>query len=135
MRYFKHHPSRDVDVVVIGADDDGDRTGKKKRMRVHFYDWFFHIVGSDNEKTGKNFETLTSARKALDAVRTTPEGQYIALEDADWKLIESIMKEPRGIQALVNLQLHDWIASIVRAPEKMPSDVVITTSGASADAE
>lgn len=114
MRYFKHHEDREID--KLEGTEDG-RTFKKDV--IIFARWFRIVVGTD-EKTNKSFATLQSARKAIEAVESTPVGEYVALEDEDWKLIASIMAEPKGYIPWVNLQLTDWMESIAEAPKKMP---------------
>jgi len=125
MRYFKHHPPKQVDVGLPGADP------AKQHETFIFSDWFRHVIGTD-EKTNKSFATLTSARKAIEAVRATPEGEYVALEDEDWKFVESIMKEPKGFIPMVNWQLTDWMESILEASKKMPVDPGSTATTANA---
>lgn len=124
MRYFKHPSPKQVDVGFPGE-------GQEKKETFIFSDWFRHVVGTD-EKTSKSFATLTSARKAIEAVRATSEGEYVALEDEDWKHVEAIMKEPKGFVPMVSWQLTDWMETILEAAKKMPVAPGSTATAAAA---
>jgi hypothetical protein len=120
MRYFKRFGSKPVTILRIGEQPKMEN-GKKveETEEVIFEDWFAIVVGTD-EKIGKSAVTLRSATRAIDAVKSTPEGDYVALEDEDYRLVESIMKEPKGYHPWVNRQLTDWMDEIAEAKKVKP---------------
>jgi hypothetical protein len=116
MRYFKRHGSKTIKSLPNGKAPESEL--------LVYDDWFEVVVGTD-EKIKKSAVTLRSAARAIDTVRSTPDEDYVALEDEDYRLVESIMKEPGGFIPWVNRQAIDWIEDILEAKKVKPGSTVM----------
>lgn len=110
MRYFKRYDVKIVEQIV---------NGQLIKDQAAFDTWFKIVVGTD-DKSSKNLGALRSAQKAIDAIERTPIGDYVALEDEDWRLVVSIMEEPKGFGPWLHRQLLEWIDGIVDAVKTDP---------------
>lgn len=115
MKYFLHCKEKEIEMIV---------DGKPKLETWLFVDWFKVVVGTDDKIT-KSLVTQMSAKKAIEAVKSTPEGEYVAIEDEDYRLVESIMKEPKGFAPWVGWQLSEWAESTLDAKKVKPGSTAV----------
>lgn len=114
MRYFVKPADRKV--VVIGDD------GKRESDTVVFHEWFELMIGT-SQSIMKSAVTLRQAQRAIEVVISAEVGSRIALEEEDWKLVCSVLGEPKG-NPWVNRQLVDWIDELILKATTKPTETV-----------
>lgn len=119
MKYIKVLP----DVMLTRPNGRGliDETGREVMIPLSFKEFVFARLmdpkfSKDMETMMRAFEIKTQTEKATD---------YLALEDADWKLLESVTRSPDQQTAYrpdVALSMLPFIRAIVEASSKDPRE-------------
>lgn len=120
MKYFIHPIP--IAVEIPAAD------GTKMRRLIAFVDFIEETVGCDPKSSG-SVKALRSTIAALGAISTTVPGQVVAIEDAHYALVASILEEPSApYHAVIARKCMPFFDAVLGASNSKPEPTIAEKS-------